>query len=323
MIKPDELATERPYGPWACRGCDIWDAMQAAVTGDATTLRILLRRDPNLYRAEYWYTQPIHFAVREGHLEAVRVLLDAGADPSAVGINGDSLITIAQDRGHGSVVQLLADVATQRGRSWSAIDRPIHLAVDAGDTTTVRALLDAEPHLVHARDRAGGTSLHRAVTASAREMVRLLLDRGADIHALHGSGPASERGYAAAYFQPIDLALWSGPFWGIRGDIELARVLLACGAEYDLVIAAALGDLERVEGLLDDESVSLDYARPCGKRALSAAVEFGYIAVRQTRPRRAAVGCRRARAAGPYGMPFVPVKRPRPAPVAVSEWHEP
>jgi len=29
-------------------------------------------------RAEYWYTPAIHFAVREGHLEAVRLLLEAG-----------------------------------------------------------------------------------------------------------------------------------------------------------------------------------------------------------------------------------------------------
>ncbi len=44
----------------------MWDAICAAVTGDSAPLRRLLKRDPNLYRAEYWYTQPIHFAVRAG-----------------------------------------------------------------------------------------------------------------------------------------------------------------------------------------------------------------------------------------------------------------
>ena len=48
MIKPDELASELPHGPWSCRGCDVWDAICAAVTGDAVALRRLLERDPNL-----------------------------------------------------------------------------------------------------------------------------------------------------------------------------------------------------------------------------------------------------------------------------------
>ena len=95
-------------------------------------------------------------------------------------------------------------------------------------------------------DRAGGTPLHRAVAASARDVITLLLDRGADIHAIHGAGPGSSRGYAAAYFQPIDLAIWTSPFWGLRGDFETARLLIDRGAECDLTIAAALGDLEQV-----------------------------------------------------------------------------
>jgi len=67
------------------------------------------------------------------------------------------------------------------------------------------------------------------------EMVRLLLDRGADIHAVHGAGPGSASGYAAAGFQPIDLALWNGPFWGIRGDDDDYRSTpLAWAARSDL-----------------------------------------------------------------------------------------
>src|SRR5687768_16224239 len=107
MIKPDELGSERPYGQWSCRGSDVWNAISAAVSGDSEALRRLLERDPNLARVEY---QPIHFAVREGHLEAVRILLDAGADPSTVGLSGDDLVTIARDRGYEAVALLLEEV---------------------------------------------------------------------------------------------------------------------------------------------------------------------------------------------------------------------
>lgn len=276
MIRPDVLESELPHGPWSSRGRDIWDAISAAASGDAAALRRLLARDPNLYRAEYWYTPPIHFAVREGHLEATRVLLDAGADPAATAF-GQDLGTVARDRGHEAVASLLEEARARRNRTAPAgADHPIHLAAAAGDVARVRALLDAEPRLVHRSDRAGGTPLHRAVAASAREVVALLVDRGADIHALHGAGPGSESGYAAADFQPIDLALWSGPYWGVRGDIETARLLLARGAGCDLVIAAALGDLESVQGFLASDPKRIAEERPSGKRALSSALQFGH-----------------------------------------------
>ena len=274
MIKPPELASDAPFGSWSCRGCDVWDAICAAVAGDAEALRRLLERDPNLYRAGYWYTQPIHFAVREGHLEAVRVLLEAGADPAAVGLSGDSLITVARDRGHEAVACLLEEVRAERGRTapdLAGADHAIHLAAAAGDVAQVEKLLDADPQLVHRGDGQGGTPLHRAVGASAREVIELLLDRGADIHARHGAGGPNAAGYAPVDFQPIDLTLW-----GRRPDRETARLLLSRGADGDTVIAAALGDRERVTALLAQDPARIEEARPCGRRALSAAVEFGH-----------------------------------------------
>ena len=210
MLRPRELESDQPHGPWSCRGCDIWDAIRAAERGDAGELRRLLDRDPNLYRAEYWYTQPAYFAVREGHLEAVRVLLDAGADPSFVSLAGDDLITVARDRGHDDVVRLLEEVRAERG----------------------------EP-----------------------------------------AAPESESGYAAHGFEPVDLALWTGPFWNVRGDLDGVRRLIEGGVEVDLTIAAALGDLERVRDLLDDDSGRIREARPSGKRPLSTAIEFGHEAM--------------------------------------------
>ncbi len=279
MIQPEPLKSELPYGPWSCRGIDVWAVLSAAARGDVSALHRQLQREPNLYRAEYAYIQPIYLAVREGHLEAVRLLLDWGADPSATGLTGEDLITMARDRGHEMVAQLL-EKARLAGRrivpDGTGADPPIHAAAAAGDVERARALLDEDPDSLHRSDPAGGTPLHRAVQAAAHEVVSLLLDRGADIHALHGSGPASQRGYPAVDFQPIDLALWNGPFWGIRGDVETARLLIRRGAAYDLVIASALGDREGVARLLDGDSSRIAEARPCGKRALSSAVEFGH-----------------------------------------------
>lgn len=284
MIKPTALDSEQPHGPGSCRGCDVWDMLEAAAHGDVESLRKLLAHDPNLLRAEYWYTQPIHLAVREGRIEAVRLLLEAGADPSAVGLDGDDLKTTARDRGHLEVARLLEGAAARLDRVQPAedrIDHPIHLAADANDASRAQALLDAEPELLERSDAAGGTPLHRAVAASAREVIELLLERGADIQARHGAGPGRASGYAAEDFQPIDLALWTGPHWNVRGDLETAHLLLERGAERDLIIAAAVGDAEEVEAILDRQPERIAEARPSGKRALSAAVELGQAEIAQ------------------------------------------
>ena len=83
MIKPVDLDT--------ADGRDTWDTIVAASAGDVETLRRLLERDPRLARATYWYAPAVHFAVREGHLEAVRLLLDTGADPERNGLNDRNL----------------------------------------------------------------------------------------------------------------------------------------------------------------------------------------------------------------------------------------
>ena len=59
-------------------------------------------------------------------------------------------------------------------------------------------------------------------------------------------------------------------------DMPMARLLLAREATYDLTIAAALGDIDRVTAILDAEPSRVSDARPNLRRPLTAAVEFGH-----------------------------------------------
>jgi hypothetical protein len=113
-------------------------------------------------------------------------------------------------------------------------DHPIHDAAEAGELARVRAFLDQQPSLVHDINRAGGHPLHRAVIGGSADVVTLLLDRGADIHAIHG------------FLDPYDL-VWKGE------DDEVMRIvterpetaLAGCGGVFTAVVTCGRRKLMR------------------------------------------------------------------------------
>jgi ankyrin repeat protein len=265
MIKPFELESQE--------GNDVWSTLTAAEAGDVPTLRRLIDRNPRLARAEYWYSPAIHFAAREGHVDAVSILLDAGADPESNGLNDRSLIEMARERGHLQIVGMLERARESRGRAVAQrADHAIHDAAARGDVDGVRTLLDTDSRLVDLADRLGGTPLHRAVLGGSPDVVSLLLDRDANIHAVHGSAGGLAGGLVHDV-HAIDLAIWGGR--RRPGHIDIARLLVSRGATYDLTVAAALGDLDGVRRILDDDPSRIRETRPCGRRPLPTAVEFG------------------------------------------------
>lgn len=272
MIKPKELETSE-------RGEALWALFHAAVANEVGTIRRLIRNDPSLVHAEYWYTQPLHFAVREGNLEAAQALLAAGADPTFIRYGGENLAVVARDRGHDAVASLI-DEAIIRATGGQPEDHEIHTASAASDLVTVRRLLTADSTLVHGRNAAGATPLHLAVPTGSIELVGVLLDAGADIEALQGGGdPYGGGTYSCDRFKPIDLAIWTSQFWGERKDWKMVDYLLARGADCTLTIAAAIGDTVRVRHLLDSDPGLVTRAHPCGRNALSTAIQFGHFEI--------------------------------------------
>lgn len=240
----------------------MWDVLCAAASGDTAALRRVLERDPNLYRAEYWYTQPIHFAVREGHLEAVRVLLDAGADPGWVGLFSDDLLTTARDRGHEDVARRLEDTRARRGPTPPVTsDLPdqaetageLTRAAELGDLERVTELLErgVDPNAPEGAEAPRGKALHVAARSGNRALVERLLAHGADPNGyVDGSGSAT----------------WAA------STPELRALLLAHGGKldtYDLVWLDA--DEEAVRRVAADPGSAHD---GCGG-VLAAACKMG------------------------------------------------
>jgi hypothetical protein len=94
-----------------------------------------------LSRAEYFYTHPIHFAVRSGHLEVVHLLFDEGVDPEWNSFHDGSLIEMARDRGHEYIARILEQARGRRGRISPGPDHPIHQAAKRDDVERVREFL--------------------------------------------------------------------------------------------------------------------------------------------------------------------------------------
>ncbi|MCY3883938.1 MAG: ankyrin repeat domain-containing protein [Gammaproteobacteria bacterium] len=271
LVRPYEMRPGQMdwRGHWSTD--DIWDMLVASRAGNLQRVRELLDKDSSLVHADYWYVPPIQFAVREGHLDVVKILVESGADTSHRSLDGrESLMDFAQDRGHSQVVDYLQDI---NPRMFSK-DQDIHKAIKSKDFGRTQELLKADRQLVNSPGALGRTPLHYAVEVEGLELVRYLVTNGADIDA-HGF--SSDDRLGGHGFRPITLALWHHPYWRQRNNYEIARLLIEVGADYSLTIAAALGDKDRVKQLISANNTDPNEEESGGKRPISAAAERNHL----------------------------------------------
>jgi ankyrin repeat protein len=245
MLQPESLKSQE-YRPWSRgRGVDVWAMICASITGELETIRELVARDPNLVDCEYEYFKPLRFAVRENQRPVVEFLLGKGSDPAYEA--GESLVTIARDRGYDELALLLESKLKEEYRIAPEAAAVV-TAIKARDVAQVRALLDKQPELIHVADEHGSQPLHWAVMTRQIELIDDLLERGADINAARPDGT-----------RPLHLTNGDYHYRGWR-DVPptalqkheiLIGYLLARGADYDIATATRIGDLDRVRELLD------------------------------------------------------------------------
>ena len=199
-------------------------------------------------------------AVKAGDASRVREL--APQHPDARDENGVSALMLS--RYHGTPPEVTAALRDARPE----ID--VFEAATLGDTQRLRELLDADASLAHAWSPDRATALHFAVFFGQPETAALLVERGADVHAVSPTfGDVTPLHSAAA---------------ASANRTELVHLLLEAGADPNarqgagftaLHEAAQNGDAAVATDLLD-RGADPGAATDDGRTALSIAEEQGH-----------------------------------------------
>lgn len=304
MIQPNELKLDFPMSlsnGVMSTTTKVWDILVASKNGDLDTIKKLVAECPELIYAQYNYTPPIHFAVREGHTDLVKYLLKNGAHNPEYKIYpfSDTLQTIAQDRGHTEIVSLLDEYAANVSlHKYSGDNGKIHYnrtelqkefekVVDDENSERTEQILKDNPEFVKDETYFWGEGiLLFAVKENNRGMIDLLMRYGAKV-------PDILKWTQFYYFEDKDAAAYilekgmnpNTMSWqhvsilhdmAQKGDISKAALLIKYGAEINpideeyqstpLGMAARWGHIEMVKYLLsqgaDPNKAGASWATP-------------------------------------------------------------
>jgi ankyrin repeat protein len=123
-------------------------------------------------------------AAMRGDREAVRALLQSGADVNMAQGDGMTALHWAAERGDAELAQMLL----YAGASVKATTRigdytPLHLAGKSGSAAIIEAMVKAGADVEAATTNSGATALHFAAASGSAEAVTALLNAGADPNA--------------------------------------------------------------------------------------------------------------------------------------------
>ncbi|KAK6623300.1 hypothetical protein RUM43_009152 [Polyplax serrata] len=192
-----------------------WDKWDMEIPGKTSTVPI--EDDDAWY---YWYTEALlqtssfldkkpsssdidiedqfgcralHYATIEGHIDAVKLLINAGCKVNVGDADNLTPLHMAAARDTPEVVKLL--IAAGANVHHKTIDRisPLHVSASRGLLNNVKLLIQAGAH-INTLDSSDRTPLFMAVSRSHEDVVKYLLQQGAKVNLeeIHGYTPLYE-----------------------------------------------------------------------------------------------------------------------------------
>jgi ankyrin repeat protein len=177
-------------------------------------------------------TSPLMYAAALGNIDAMKLLLRAGADVNARNAFDATALMWCINQPH-MVRLLLAKGADVNARSTMG-RTPLLLAAAYGNTEVLKLLL-AKGANVLTRDSFDNTPLLAATAANDSATVKLLLERGADIR---GTDVHSKELVQRIPISPAMAGLTPLMNAAAVGNVEVVRLLLARGADVNAVASS-------------------------------------------------------------------------------------
>ncbi len=230
------------------------DAMcEAAAAGHLQRVRELAERRPELAtmerRGNFGEMTPLHFAVINGRVEVVRLLMELGADARCTVYphrSGTSSFELASIRNATEMMNIIVESEKQRRRTEGLPNESVteHLVeliatIRGGESEKAIGMLEADETLKTLRDDENSLPLHVAAGSHTVPVLKWLLAHDPDLEAKDNAGRT-----------PMDRAAVSGN----HGDEErhtrfreTVKLLLSSGARLTSRTAVVIGDREAVK----------------------------------------------------------------------------
>ncbi len=153
----------------------------AAKSGDATTVKALLKQGVDVNAAQGDGMTALHWAATNGDVAMTQMLLSAGANVRATTrLGGITALHLATQGGQAQVAAALIAGGAEPNLATALGATPLMLAARSGNTETVTRLVEVGAD-INAKEKAHGqTALMVAAGLDRADVVRLLLAKGAD-----------------------------------------------------------------------------------------------------------------------------------------------
>ncbi len=180
--------------------------IEAAHGGDADAVRRLLQEGASVHAADERGVTALIAAAYRNHVAVARLLVRAGADVNRQDRTQQSAFLIATSDGFVELLRLTIEAGADVHRMDSYHGTGLIRAADRGHVEVIRELLKTDIRIDHV-NRLGWTALLEAIILGDggprhTEVVRLLLDAGADVRIADSAGvtplaQARTRGFAS------------------------------------------------------------------------------------------------------------------------------
>ena len=212
----------------------------AAQNQDRETLQALVRQHANLDATQADGSTALQWAAHWNDLEAVKLLLGAGANPKRANRYGVTPLSEAAALGNGDMIEaLLESGADAKGLTTADGETVLMTAAQSGSVQAVQVLLDHGADINAKENYRGQTALMWAAAERHPGVVQLLLDRGADwkVRSLARDTSMPKLSAASSVTPMARGGLTALHFAAREGDIETARAMLDAGVDPNILDA--------------------------------------------------------------------------------------